>query len=354
MAAQPQLREIGERLERTSMATRLAGVFGLVLALNLVGWGLLLYAAPRYPTLLGLGALAYSFGLRHAFDADHIAAIDNTTRKLLQQGRRPMGVGLFFSLGHSTVVFVMAVALALAAVLISTNLSSFKTVGGVIGTSVSGIFLYVIAIINLVILVEIVRIFREMRGGRYDEQRLEDQLQNRGLMFRFFGPLFKFVTRSWHMYPVGFLFGLGFDTATEVSLLAISAGAASKGLPIYAIMALPILFAAGMSLMDSADGAFMAKAYGWAFSNPVRKVYYNLTITGLSVMVALFIGTVELVSVLSSQLHWTGGLWPVLERIDFNTMGFIIVGMFVVVWAGSLIVWKTQRIEQRWSRMLSG
>ena len=352
MAAVPDAHDPRVRLERTSVRTRLLGVFGLVLALNVVGWGLLLIAAPRYPALLGLGALAFSFGLRHAFDADHIAAIDNTTRKLLQQGRKPMGVGLFFSLGHSTVVFVMAVGLALAALLISKNLTSFKTVGGMIGTSVSGIFLYAIAIINLVILVEIVRIFREMRWGRYDEQRLEDQLQNRGFMFRFFGPLFRFVTRSWHMYPIGFLFGLGFDTATEVSLLAISAGAASNGLPIYAIMSLPILFAAGMSLMDSADGAFMAEAYGWAFSNPVRKVYYNLTITGLSVLVALFIGTVELLSVLSAQLHWRGGFWAFIGRLDFNTMGFVIVGMFVVVWGGSFLIWKTQRIEDRWRRML--
>jgi nickel/cobalt transporter (NiCoT) family protein len=339
-------------MERTSVRTRLIGVFSVVGALNILGWGLLIIAAPRYPTLLGLGALAYSFGLRHAFDADHIAAIDNTTRKLLQQGRRPMGVGLFFSLGHSTVVFAMAVGLALAAVFISKNLTNFKTVGGVIGTSVSGIFLYIIAIINLIILVEIVRIFREMRTGRYDEQRLEDQLQNRGFMFRFFGPLFRLVTRSWHMYPIGVLFGLGFDTATEVSLLAISAGAASSGLPVYAIVALPILFAAGMSLMDSADGAFMAQAYRWAFSNPVRKVYYNLTITGLSVMVALFIGTIELLSVLASQFKWSGGLWGAVGSIDFNTMGFVIVGMFVVVWASALLIWRTQHIEERWSRLL--
>jgi high-affinity nickel-transport protein len=334
------------------LRSKVLGIYGLLLGANAILWAVALLTSLRYPVFLAFAFTAYTLGLRHAFDADHIAAIDNVTRKLMQEKKKPVAVGLFFSLGHSTVVFAMAVALALATVMISTNLGSFKTVGGVIGTSVSGIFLYLIAIINLVILFEIVRIFREMRGGRYDEQRLEDQLQNRGLMFRFFGPLFRFVTRSWHMYPVGFLFGLGFDTATEVSLLAVSAGAASKGLPLYAIVALPVLFAAGMSLMDSADGAFMARAYSWAFSNPVRKVYYNLTITGLSVLVALFIGTVELLSVLGTQLGWNGGLWNVLSGIDFNTMGFVIVAMFVVVWAGSLLVWKTQRIEQRWSRML--
>ncbi len=313
---------------------------------------MLVLVAPRYPVMLGLGVLAYSFGLRHAFDADHISAIDNTTRKLLQQGQKPMGVGFFFSVGHSSVVFLLAVGLAIAAQAISSNIENFKTIGGVVGTSISGLFLYVIAIINLVILVDIVHIFREMRLGRYDEAQLEDRLMARGFMFRFVGPLFKFVTKSWHMYPVGFLFGLGFDTATEVSLLAISAGVASQGLPLLAIVTLPVLFGAGMSLMDTADGAFMAQAYGWAFSRPVRKIYYNLTITGLSVLVALFVGTVELLTVLSDKLDWKGGLWDVVPRLDFNTMGFVIVGMFVVVWALSLLIWKTQRIEERWGRIV--
>ncbi len=337
------------------MGARLAAFGGAVLILHLLGWGtMLVLVAPRYPVMLGLGVLAYSFGLRHAFDADHISAIDNTTRKLLQHGQKPMGVGFFFSLGHSSVVFLLAVGLAVAAQAISSNIDNFKTIGGVVGTSISGLFLYVIAIINLVILVDIVRIFREMRLGRYDEAQLEDRLMARGFMFRFVGPLFKFVTKSWHMYPVGFLFGLGFDTATEVSLLAISAGVASQGLPLLAIVTLPVLFAAGMSLMDTADGAFMAQAYGWAFSRPVRKIYYNLTITGLSVLVALFVGTVELLTVLSDKLDWKGGLWDVVPRLDFNTMGFVIVGMFVVVWALSLLIWKTQRIEERWGRIVQG
>ncbi len=337
-----------------SVRVRLTGLFGAVGVLHVLGWGLLALVAPRYPVMLGLGVLAYSFGLRHAFDADHISAIDNTTRKLLQQGQKPMGVGFFFSLGHSSVVFLMVVILAIAAQLISSNIENFRSVGGVVGTSVSGVFLYIIAIVNLVILIDIIRIFRELQAGKYDEKRLEDRLMARGFMYRFIGPLFKFVTKSWHMYPIGFLFGLGFDTATEVSLLAISAGAASQGLPIVAIVALPLLFAAGMSLMDTADGAFMAQAYAWAFSNPVRKIYYNLTVTGLSVLVALFVGTVELLSVLSDKLDWKGGFWDLVGRLDFNTMGFVIVGMFVVVWGLSLIIWKTRRIEERWGQVLRG
>ncbi len=315
---------------------------------------ILVLAAPRYPAMLGLGVLAYTLGLRHAFDADHISAIDNTTRKLLQQGQKPMGVGFFFSLGHSSVVFLMALGLAIAASLVSANLDSFKTAGSVIGTSISGIFLYLIAIINLVILIDIVRIFAGIRTGGYDEQQLEERLMARGFMNRLTRPLFKFVSRSWQMYPMGFLFGLGFDTATEVALLAISAGAAAQGLPIYAIIALPVLFAAGMSLMDTADGAFMAQAYAWAFAKPVRKIYYNITVTGLSIVVALFVGTVELLSVLSSQLKWEGAFWGAINKLDFNTMGFVIVAMFVVVWGGALIIWKARRIEERWGSLVKG
>jgi high-affinity nickel-transport protein len=340
-------------LGKGSVRARLIAVFSAVGFLHVLGITLLVLAAFRYPVMLGLGALAYSLGLRHAFDADHISAIDNTTRKLLQQGQKPMAVGFFFSLGHSTVVFCMAVGLAVAAQWISQNLESFKTVGSVIGTSISALFLYIIGIINLIILVDIVRIFREMRGGRFDEQQLEDRLQARGLMNRLVGPLFRFVSKSWHVYPIGILFGLGFDTATEVSLIAVGAGAASSGLPIYAIVALPILFAAGMSLMDSADGAFMAQAYSWAFSKPVRKVYYNLTITVLSVVVALFIGTIELLSVLAGRFKWSGSFWDLVSSINFNTMGFIIVGMFIVIWVGALAIWKVAHIEERWSQKVS-
>ena len=338
----------------SSIKSRLIAVFGAVGFLHVLGVTLLVLAAFRYPMMLGLGALAYSLGLRHAFDADHISAIDNTTRKLLQQGQKPVAVGFFFSLGHSTVVFVMAVGLAVAARLISQGIENFRTVGSVLGTSISALFLYIIGIINLVILIDIIRIFRQMRRGQFDEKELDERLMARRLVNRLVGPLFKFVTRSWHVYPIGLLFGLGFDTATEVSLLAIGAGAASNGLPLYAIVALPILFAAGMSLMDSADGAFMAQAYSWAFSKPVRKVYYNLTITALSVVVALFIGTVEILSVLSGRFKWSGGFWDFVNGINFNTLGFIIVGMFIVIWVGALVIWKAAHIEERWSRKVRG
>jgi high-affinity nickel-transport protein len=329
---------------------RLVSVFAAVGLLHLLGWGgLVLLVGPRYPALAGAGILAYTLGLRHAFDADHIAAIDNTTRKLLQQGQQPMGVGFFFSLGHSSVVFVMAIALGVAAQFVSQNIASFKSIGGVIGTSVSGIFLYLIGIINLVALVAIVRVFRRMRQGQYDPEAVEDQLLSGGLIFPFMRPLFRLITHSWQMYPMGVMFGLGFDTATEVALLAVAGGFVAKGLPIWAILPLPILFAAGMSLMDTADGAFMARAYHWAFSNPIRKVFYNLTITGLSVGVALFIGTVELLQVIAGQLHWQGGLWPLIASFDLNKIGYGVVAIFIIVWALALLYWRVARVEERWT-----
>ena len=337
----------------STVTRRLVGVFSGVGLLHVLGWGgLLLLVGPRYPALAGAGILAYTLGLRHAFDADHIAAIDNTTRKLLQQGQKPMGVGFFFSLGHSTIVFSMAIALGLAAQFISKNIDNFKNVGGILGTTVSGTFLYVIGIINLIVLIDIIRVFRNMRKGNYDASELEDQLVKGGLIYRLVRPLFRFVTRSWQMYPMGIMFGLGFDTATEVALLALAGGFAAKGLPIWAILPLPILFAAGMSMMDTADGAFMAKAYNWAFSNPVRKVFYNLTITGLSVAVALFIGTVELLQVLSGQLGWSGGFWGFVGNFDLNKVGFGVVAIFVLVWAAALIYWKVSHVEERWSQLL--
>ncbi|HYY46462.1 MAG TPA: HoxN/HupN/NixA family nickel/cobalt transporter [Candidatus Angelobacter sp.] len=347
----------GERLARpadeSSVTQRLVGVFSAVGLLHILGWGgLLLLVGRRYPALAGAGILAYTLGLRHAFDADHIAAIDNTTRKLLQQGQKPMGVGFFFSLGHSTVVFVMAIALGLAAQFVSQNINSFKSVGGVIGTSISGLFLYVIGIINLVALIGIIQVFRNLRRGRYDAGALDEQLISGGIIFPFLRPLFRFITRSWQMYPMGVMFGLGFDTATEVALLALAGGFAAKGLPIWAILPLPILFAAGMSVMDTADGAFMAKAYDWAFSNPIRKVFYNLTVTGLSVGVALFIGTVELLQVASGQLGWSGGFWNFLNTFDLNKIGFGVVTIFIVVWAVALIYWKAAHVEERWGELL--
>jgi high-affinity nickel-transport protein len=332
---------------------RLSGFGAAVLALHAIGWGLFLYYSGQYRPLVGLGLTAYLFGLRHAFDADHIAAIDNTTRKLLQQGKRPVGVGFFFSLGHSTVVFSLAAGLALAARTVNSQIPAVQEYGGSVGASVSGTFLSVIGILNLIVLVDIVRIFREMRGGSYDRERLENRLLERGMMSRFFGRFFRLIDHSWQMYPLGLLFGLGFDTATEVGLLALAAGVATHAVPIFAILSLPILFAAGMSLMDTLDGAFMGHAYGWAFSNPIRKVYYNITVTGLSVVVALAVGTVELLQVLSTKLALSGGRWDTLNNLDFETLGYGIVGLFLVMWATSVAIWKLRRIEDRWSAMVA-
>jgi high-affinity nickel-transport protein len=328
---------------------RLSGFGAAVAALHLVGWGLFLYYSGRYRPLVGLGLTAYLFGLRHAFDADHIAAIDNTTRKLLQQGSRPMGVGFFFSLGHSTVVFSLVAGLALAARTAHARIPAFQHYGGYVGAGISGTFLWIIGILNLIVLLDIIRIFREMRGGDYDRQRLENRLLERGMMSRFFGRFFRLIDRSWQMYPLGLLFGLGFDTATEVGLLALAAGVATHSVPLFAILSLPILFASGMSLMDTLDGAFMAGAYGWAFSNPVRKIYYNITITALSVAVALVIGGIELLAVLADRLGLTGGPWDALSNLDLNLVGYVIAGLFVLTWAGALAVWRLADIEARWS-----
>jgi high-affinity nickel-transport protein len=340
-----------------SARARLAGLFGSVGLLHLLGWGVLLaLVAPRFPAMLGLGALAYTFGLRHAFDADHISAIDNTTRKLLQEGKKPLGVGFFFSLGHSTVVFAIATALAIATQYVIKNVVSgsgqVKSIGGLIGTSVSGAFLLVIGLINLMILLDIIRLFRRMKTGQYDRQALEQDLVAGGLLTRIFGRLFTLIRHSWQMYPVGVLFGLGFDTASEVALLAMSAGAAAQRLPIYAILCLPVIFAAGMSLMDTADGAFMSRAYGWAFSNPVRKVFYNMTVTALSVFVALFVGLVEVAQILVQVLNLHGGVWRAIAGLNFNYMGFIIVGAFVATWVVALTLYRTRHIEERWGRMV--
>ncbi len=332
---------------------RLSGFAAAVIALHVVGWGLFLYYSSHYAALAGLGLLAYTFGLRHAFDADHIAAIDNTTRKMLQQEKRPLGVGFFFSLGHSTIVFALVAGLALAAASVKSSIPALQNYGGYVGASVSGTFLWIIGILNLLVLIDIVRIFREMKSGRYDKERLEQRLLDRGFMNRFFiGKLFRFVSKSWHMYPLGFLFGLGFDTASEVALLAIAAGVATHHVPFLAVLSLPIIFAAGMSMMDTADGAFMSQAYGWAFSNPVRKVYYNITVTSLSVAVALAIGTIELLQVLATKFNLTSGFFGWLQNLDFGNIGYGVVGLFVLTWAVSVIVWKKRRIEERWTSSL--
>jgi high-affinity nickel-transport protein len=302
---------------------------------------------------IGIGVTAYTLGLRHAFDADHISAIDNTTRKLMQEGKRPLSVGFWFSLGHSTIVFALAFLISVGVRSLSGPVkhddSGLHQVTGWIGTLVSGTFLYIIAAINLVILFAIIKVFREMKTGRYDEQELEAQLDKRGFMNRFLGRLTKAVTRPSQMYPIGLLFGLGFDTASEVALLVIAASAGAAGLPWYAILCLPVLFAAGMSLMDSIDGSFMNFAYGWAFSKPIRKVFYNITITGLSIAIALVIGTIELGGLVAQHLNLSGSFWNWFENIDLNLLGYVIVGMFLAAWALAVSVWHYGHIEERWS-----
>lgn len=336
-------------------------------ALHVLGFLILIVlVAPNHHRLgaqgaftVGVGLTAYTLGLRHAFDADHISAIDNTTRKLMQEGERPLSVGFWFSLGHSTIVFALASLISVGVHSLDGSIenerSGLHELGGWIGTTVSGAFLYIIAALNVVILVGIVKAFREMRAGNYDEAELEEQLDRRGLMNRCLGRLTKAVAKPRQMYPIGVLFGLGFDTASEVALLVIAGSAGAAGLPWYAILCLPVLFAAGMSLMDSIDGTFMNFAYGWALSEPVRKAFYNITITGLSVAVAVVIGTIELGGLIAERLDLSGSFWSWLEGIDLNLLGYIVLGMFAATWAIALSVWRLGRIEQRWSdRLLDG
>ncbi len=339
----------------------LAMMAAVVLGLHVLGFVLLIaVVAPHHYRLaasgtfaLGTGVTAYTLGLRHAFDADHISAIDNTTRKLMAEGKRPVSVGFFFSLGHSTIVFGLAFLFAMGVRALDGPVthggSTLHDVTSSIGTGLSGTFLYLLACINIVILCGIVRVFRDMRTGRYNEAELERRLNSRGLMNRVFGRFTRTISKPWQMYPVGVMFGLGFDTATEVALLFLAAGAAGAGLPFYAILCLPILFAAGMSLLDTIDGSFMNFAYGWAFSKPVRKVFYNIVITGLSIAVSLAIGTIELVGLLAHKLNAQGSFWAWWQNVDLNTLGLIIVGLFVVTWALALSIWRWGRIEERWS-----
>ncbi|MFD8000762.1 Nickel transporter NicT [Streptomyces mirabilis] len=339
---------------------RLGGMAAFVLALHVIGWfTLVVIVAPEHYSIgtksfgIGIGVTAYTLGMRHAFDADHIAAIDNTTRKLMGEGKRPLSVGFWFSLGHSSIVFALALLLSLGVKALAGPVrddnSQLHSVTGMIGTTVSGVFLYLIAGINLLILVGIWKVFRQMRTGHFDEAALEEQLNNRGLMNRLLGRLMKSISKPWQMYPLGMLFGLGFDTATEIALLVLAGSGAASGLPWYAILCLPVLFAAGMSLLDTIDGSFMNFAYGWAFSKPVRKVFYNLTITGLSVAVALIIGTVELLGLLAEKLALHGVFWDWVAGLDLNVLGFVIVGLFFVTWIVAMAVWKFGRIEEKWT-----
>ncbi len=334
-------------------------MFGFIAFLHIAGAALMFAATSGHYKLSdgslfgwGTAALAYTLGMRHAFDADHISAIDNTTRKLMSEGKRPLAVGFFFSLGHSSVVATLAILLnfgikALGVQLKDQN-SSLHHYTGLIGTTISGTFLMLIAVLNLVILISILRVFFDMRKGMYNEEELEKHLNSRGLLMRFFGPIARRIDASWKMYPLGILFGLGFDTATEIGLLVLAGSSVIAGLPWWAILSLPMFFAGGMSLLDTIDGSFMNFAYGWAFSKPVRKVYYNIVITGLSVSVALFVGGLEILQVIVKQLNLTGGLWDYAGRFNLNSAGFIIVGLFAVVWIVALALWRFGKIEERW------
>jgi high-affinity nickel-transport protein len=350
----------------------LGGMTAFIILLHVIGFvTLFALVVPQHFHLggdhpvftVGVGVLAYTFGLRHAFDADHIAAVDNTTRKLMQDNtttghdRKPLSVGFWFSLGHSTIVFLLAFLLSVGVKALAGQVendgSELHSVTGVIGASVSGVFLWILGVLNLVVLLGIIKVFREMRRGRFDEAQLEDQLNKRGFMNRFLGGLTKSVRKPWHIYPIGVLFGLGFDTATEVGLLVLAGGAAAFNLPFYSILVLPILFAAGMCLMDTIDGVFMNAAYGWAFAQPVRKVFYNITITSISVAVALIIGTVELIGVLADQADITTGPLAAIAGIPLDYAGYGIVGLFVLAWIVAIAVWRFGRIEQRWSAGLA-
>ncbi len=338
---------------------RIGAMLAAIAAVNALGWGIFALAILphhfRYDGLgvgIGVAVTAWTLGLRHAFDADHIAAIDNATRKLMADGGRPLGSGFFFALGHSSVVMVVGVGITVAAKAVLKAVvdpsSGFERAGGVAGTILSASFLWMIAALNLVVLFGIVRVFRDMRRGVYDEDELEAQLLARGLMYRFFGRMMRSIEHTWQLFFVGFVFGLGFDTATEVLLLAGTAAAVTEGLPWYAVLTLPLLFSGGMMLCDSVDGLFMNFAYGWAFARPVRKVYYNITITALSIGVAFLVGGVEIVGLLSTELHLHGWLGDYLAGFNLNTAGYLVVGLFVLVWTLALTIWRFGRVEARW------
>jgi high-affinity nickel-transport protein len=328
---------------------RIIGIYGILLAFNLGAWVWAAIAFRHYPVLLGTSLLAYSFGLRHAVDADHIAAIDNVTRKLMQDGKRPVAVGFMFSLGHSTIVVIGASAIAGTAIALQDRLDNVRNVGAVIGTLVSAFFLFAIAIVNLIVLRSIYRAFvRVRRGEPYLEEDFDMLLGSRGFLSRLFRPMFRMITRSWHMYPLGILFGLGFDTATEIGVLGISAAEASKGLSFWAILVFPVLFAAGMSLIDTTDNILMLGAYGWAFVKPIRKLCYDMTITSVSVIVALVVGGIEALGLLGEHFHFTGRFWDGVARLNdnFGALGFFIVGLFALSWVVSIAVYKWRRFDE--------
>ena len=334
---------------------RLGAMYGFIAFLHVLGWSLFLGIATKNPAFAGAGVLAYTLGLRHGFDADHISAVDDTTRYLLAKGRKPLGVGFFFSFGHSSVVFVISLLLAIAARAVESRIPRMEELGGIIGASVSGVFLWLIGLLNLAVLIGIVKVWRQVKQGSFDSERLDRLLLQRGLVNRVLGGRAqRFINHSWQLYPLGLLFGLGFDTASQVGLLALAGGATTGQASFLAILSLPILFAAGMSLVDTTDGALMTKAYSWAFTNPLRKLWYNLTTTGLSVAVALLVGSIELLQVLSNRLGWRGAFFEFLnERLDFGLIGYLIVGLFLGGWLASVVLWRVRRIDERYDHRLA-
>jgi nickel/cobalt transporter (NiCoT) family protein len=327
---------------------RILGIYGVLAVFNGVAWLWAIVAFRHFPVLLGTAFLAYSFGLRHAVDADHIAAIDNVTRKLMQEGKRPVAVGFMFSLGHSTVVLLGSAAIAWTTLALQHSIDAVRAIGGLLGTLVSTLFLFGIAAVNLVVLHSICRSFIKVRRGEpYVEEDFDLLLGNRGLLARLFRPMFRMITRSWHMYPLGVLFGLGFDTATEIGVLGISAAEASKGLSMWSILIFPALFAAGMSLIDTTDNVLMVGAYGWAFVKPIRKLYYNMTITSVSVIVALVVGGIEALGLLAGRFRLSGAFWEMVRKLNdnFGTLGYCIIGIFLLSWIVSIAIYKWRRFD---------
>lgn len=327
---------------------KMLGIYGVLISINVFSWGWALVAFRHYPALLGTALLAYSFGLRHAVDADHIAAIDNVTRKLMQEKKRPVTLGFFFSLGHSTVVVLASAIVAVATATIVGRFEFLRESGGVISTLVSALFLFAIAIMNLIILRSIYQAWRRVKnGGAYTDDAFDLLLADRGFLTRIFRPVFRMVTHSWHMYPLGFLFGLGFDTATEISLLGISASQASHGLPAASVMVFPLLFSSGMSLVDTLDGHLMLGAYGWAYLKPIRKIYYNITMTLVSVIIAIVIGSVETLGLIADKLNMQGGIWDaiVVMNHNFGTLGYFIIGIFALCWVTSVLIYRAKKFD---------
>jgi nickel/cobalt transporter (NiCoT) family protein len=333
----------------SALRFRIVAVYTFLVALNVAAWGLALALSWHYPATLSLCFLAYGFGLRHAVDADHIAAIDNVTRKLMQDNKRPVTVGFFFSLGHSSVVILMCFMVVLGTDWVKTHFPEFQEVGSIIGTSISAAFLLTIAAINFIVFLEVYRAFRAAREGNgYSQDALQELLNGRGLLARILRPLFKFVSKSWHMFPIGFLFGLGFDTATEIALLGIAATQATQQVPIWSIMVFPLLFTAGMSLIDTTDGVVMIGAYGWAFVKPMRKLFYNMTITFVSFLIALVIGGLEALGIIARKLELHGGIWSFVNVFSDNSgvLGYFIIGLLVVSWLAAMIFYRVTRLDQ--------